>query len=285
MTNSQQFVPIQEIRDDLVFLKDGSASVIITTSAVNFGLLFETEQISIIESFAGLLNSLSFPIQIIVRSKKLDVSSYLDTLAKAATAQTNSLLRNMTVRYRSFVESIIKENNVLDKQFYVCLNVSSLEMGFMPKNKADSSKKAITVLMPRRDHIIRQLSRLGLKARQLKTVELIELFYDIYNPEALEVAFGAEATKNVQPQATPPQPAVRPIPAPLQPKATPTTPQLRPVPPAYQPTAVLPPPRPISSPSPATPIKPAANQPFYPPSVAHLTPPFVVEELADDFGP
>ncbi|MCL5784428.1 MAG: hypothetical protein M1142_03685 [Patescibacteria group bacterium] len=286
MTSTQQFIPIEEIRDDLIFLKDGSTAVVITTSAVNFSLLFETEQVSIIESFAGLLNSLSFPIQIVVRSKKLDVSSYLDTLDKAAAGQTNLLLKNMTLRYRTFMESIIKENNVLDKQFYVCISASSLELGIMPKNISDKAKKAITLLMPRRDHILRQLSRMGLKARQVTTVELIELFYDIYNPEALEVSFGADSTKS---QKIQPLPAPRPIPAPLQPKSgipvqpTPAPLPVR-IPVRTQPLMPIPP-RLNTVPVPQNQMVNRQIPPSYPPAVARLTPPFVVEELSDDFGP
>ncbi len=185
MKSTQQFLPIEDIHDNLIFLKDGSVSMIITTSAVNFALLFETEQISIIEAFAGTLNSLSFPIQIVIRSKRLDVSSYLTNLDQAVNKQTNPLLHEMTKRYSKFVESLIKENDVLDKQFYVCVHVSSIELGgVFGRSKEDKTKKALTILNPRRDHILRQLSRIGLKVKQLETAEIVRLFYDIYNPSS-----------------------------------------------------------------------------------------------------
>jgi hypothetical protein len=195
MASTQQFIPIEDIRDDLVFLKNGGVSLVISTSAVNFGLLFETEQISIIEAFAGLLNSLSFPIQIVISSKRLDVASYLTVLDEAMKKQVSPLLREMTMKYRGFVESIIKENNVLDKQFYVCINAPAIELGVLPKNAEDRTKKAMTLLMPRRDHLIRQLGRLGLKARQLNTVELVKLFYEIYNPPNGEISPIAKVVK------------------------------------------------------------------------------------------
>lgn len=234
--------------------------MVITTSAVNFGLLFETEQLSIIESFAGLLNSLSFPIQIVVHSRRLDVSSYLQTLDKALTVQTNPLLKNMTIRYREFVAGIIKEKNVLDKQFYVCIMVNPVEMGVLPKNAQDKTKRAITVLSPRRDHLIRQLSRLGLKAKQLTTPDLVKLFYSIYNPinepalpDETEVQETREATKPAEQQTnTPNPPATQPANIPV---AQPPAPQI---------------PRPISP---------------TPPTSTSLSPPFIVEELNDDFGP
>lgn len=197
MPSSQKFIPIEKIEDNLVYLNNGSVCLILTTSAVNFALLFETEQYSIIESFAGLLNSLSFPIQIIVRSKRLDVSSYLATLDRALKKQTNPLLSEMTEKYKKYVESLIKENNVLDKKFYVCLNVSMIELGILSKSSENRTKKALTALNPRKDHIIRQLSRIGLKSKQLNTIELVELFYDIYNPSYSSTASEAGVTDQI----------------------------------------------------------------------------------------
>lgn len=267
MANSQQFIPVQDIDSDLVFLKDGSVAMVLNTTAVNFGLLFETEQIAIIDSFAGLLNSLSFPIQIVIRSRRLDVSSYLHTLDKAFNQQQNPLLKNMIVYYRKFVESIIKENNVLDKQFYICISVTPVELGILPKKNLDNTKKALTILSPRKDHMIRQLARLGLKATQVKTPELVKLFYDIYNPEF---------------QLTPAPMVVAPTPV-----ATPT-----PVAPIAAPQNIRPAIRRFPNPVPIRPQVPQPSpvqampqaQPIYPPVVSNLAPPFVVEELPDEYG-
>jgi hypothetical protein len=183
MPTTQDHIRIQDIHDDLVFLKDGSVTAIVQTSAVNFALLAEMEQVAIIDSFAGLLNSLSFAIQINIRSQRLDVSSYLTILDEARKKQTNPLLMKIIERYRNFVESMIKDNEVLDKQFYVALNVSSLEMGIIG---GDKTLKAQTVLKPRIDHIIRQLGRIGLKSKQLDTESLIKLFYTAYNNPDIE---------------------------------------------------------------------------------------------------
>ncbi|OGE19567.1 hypothetical protein A3A14_02975 [Candidatus Daviesbacteria bacterium RIFCSPLOWO2_01_FULL_43_38] len=260
MTETQNFIPIEDIQDGLVYLKDGSVTLVLSTSAVNFGLLFETEQMGIIDSFARLLNSLSFPIQIVIHSKRLDVSTYLHTLDQAINAQPNPLLKNMSLNFRKFVESIIKEKNVLDKQFYVCINVTAPELGVLPRNIADKSKKATTILSPRRDHLVSQLLRLGLKARQLPTVELVKLFYEIYNPPENGVQV-MELTNLA--------PVTQIIPAP-KPAVTLTrlviNPQTKPNPDIYQP--------PAPKPQPSTP-------PPGPLSVSHLSPPFVVEELAE----
>lgn len=273
MTSSQDFLPIEDIKNDLVFLKNGSVSLVLSISAVNFGLLFDTEQISLIQSFAGLLNSLSFPIQIVIVSRRLDVSSYLLTLDRAIPHQINPLLKEMAAHHRRFVASIIKANNVLDKQFYVCLNVSPLELGVLPKNIQERGKRAVMILSPRKDHLVRQLGRLGLKSRQLANVDLVKLFYTIYNPpytessekldisgEKLNNEAGSEKMENQNSNFQPQNPASN-IQNPTLVSAPPSLPP-QPIPQAVPPTAV-PKVTPISTP---------------------LSPPFVVEELNDDTG-
>src|SRR5438876_266701 len=125
-------------------------AIVLQTSAVNFDLLSETEQLAIIGSFAGLLNSLSFSIQIVIRSKRLDISNYLHLLKDAESKQKNPLLQVMMQHYRQFVTNIIRNNEVLDKQFYVVISVSALELGVV-KNVDKNFEKGLTLLMPRRD--------------------------------------------------------------------------------------------------------------------------------------
>lgn len=182
MATTQDHLQIKDIKDDVLILKDGGVAVVLETSAVNFGLLSENEQLAIITAFASLLNSLSFSIQIVIRSKRLDISSYLNLLAEAQAKQTNLLLSKMMSVYRQFIEKTVRENQVLDKQFFIIIPLSYLEIGLTLSNDEAHFKKALTILLPRRDHIIRQLWRTGLKASQLNTAQLINLFYDIYNP-------------------------------------------------------------------------------------------------------
>lgn len=186
MATTQESIPVEDIKDNILLLKDGGASIVIQTSAVNFGLLSEDEQIAIIDSFAQMLNSLSFAIQINIISRRLDISSYIKLLDKALSLQTNPLLAELMVNYRSFVQSLIKDNEVLDKNFYIGVNVSRLEMGIAYRALDDRLKKAKTILGPRRDQILRQLGRIGLKSNQLSTEQLIKLFYEIYNPKFSE---------------------------------------------------------------------------------------------------
>jgi hypothetical protein len=286
---SQTFLPIDDIRKDLVFLKDGSVAVVLQTGAVNFDLLSDREQLSIIDTFAGLLNSLSFSIQIVIRSKRLDISNYLELLKGAEKNQTNPLLRQMMERYRAFISRTIKENEVLDKQFYIVIQASYLEMGMIKSSATKDPKKALTILIPRRDHMIRQFGRIGLKLTQLNTEKLINLFYDIYNQTSDAMVLPA-ATQQGQAAATPPSnplappqspstgiftplPIQAPVPTPSQIQATPTPQQ------ALPPQPVGPPPGQLF-------VAPNQQQPppMQQPSIQrNQNLPFVVEELHDDF--
>ncbi len=196
-STTQSHLDIEDIRDDLVILKDGSAALVLQTTAVNFGLLSEKEQDAMIYAYGGLLNSLTFPIQIMIISAQKDISAYLKLLKNEEEKAGKVELRDQISKYRRFVEKIVSENKVLDKKFYIVLPFSSLELGM---KSAGSSlfgqrklqlpinfilEKAKNSLYPKRDHITRQLARIGLKCEQLKTQKLIELFYNLYNPEAI----------------------------------------------------------------------------------------------------
>ena len=195
--STQQHLDIEDIKDSLIILKNGSCCLVLQTNAVNFDLLSETEQDATIYAYAGLLNSLSFPIQIFIRSKQKDISSYLKLLKKQKTITRSNKLNQQIIKYQKFIEKTVQENKVLDKSFYVIIPFSTLELGVsqtlkntligtkskMPYPKAYILQRAKTNLIPKRDHIVKQFHRLGLKIRQLSTKELIELFYNIYNPE------------------------------------------------------------------------------------------------------
>ncbi|MBI4035674.1 hypothetical protein HY383_01870 [Candidatus Daviesbacteria bacterium] len=185
MNTTQGHLAIADIFENILILKDGGGALVLQVSAVNFGLLSSREQIAIISSFAQMLNSLSFCIQIVIHSERLNISSYLQLLDNAKKAQTNPLLSQMISEYKQFIQTTIKENDVLDKKFYLVIPLSSLELGLTP-SKENLQQKIKTVLLPRRDQVIRQLSRVSLRATQLTRQKLIELFYDIYNGEFLE---------------------------------------------------------------------------------------------------
>lgn len=195
---TQEHLPVADISDDVILTKDGGAALVLTASSLNFSLLSEKEQDAIIAAYAALLNSFSFPVQILVRSQRKDISDYLTFLAEMAKIQKNPKLAAMMARYQQFVEQTVKKRNVLEKKFYIVIPFSALELGVAqsaltlirkPKKlsfpRSYIIQKAKTVLYPKRDHLIRQSGRLGLKLRQLGTTELIELLFEIYNPDQI----------------------------------------------------------------------------------------------------
>lgn len=192
-SSTQQFIEIEQVDHDLVLFADGSCALIIATTAVNFGLLSEKEQEAIIYAYAGLLNSLSFPIQILIRSQHKDVTAYLNLLLEQERKQQNPKLAKSIAGYRNFVAATVKEKDVLDKNFYIVIPFSSLELGASPRVLLGSRRRglpypksyiferALTVLTPKRDHLLRLLSRLGLRAYQLTNQQIVKLFFTIYN--------------------------------------------------------------------------------------------------------
>lgn len=210
IASSQSHLDIEDIRDNLVILKDGSCCLILQTTAVNFSLLSEGEQDATIYSYAALLNSLTYSVQVVIKSQKKDINSYLALLNAQKQTVKHPLLKSQLEKYYLFIQKIVQENEVLDKRFYLVIPFSSLELGISSALSSTFKKrsaglpfpldhilqKAKTSLFPKRDHLISQLSRLGLKARQLTTPELIKLFYQAYNPDAGSVDFPANAGYN-----------------------------------------------------------------------------------------
>lgn len=185
MNTTQQHLLISDIKDDILVLKNGGGALVLQVSAVNFGLLSDREQAAIISAFAQMLNSLNFSIQIVIYSERLNITSYLKLLDIALKAQLNPLLAKMISDYRQFIQTTIKENDVLDKKFFLVIPLFALELG-LTTSQQSLQQKIKTVLLPRRDQVIRQLNRVGLKATQLTNQKLIELFYDMYNGQFLE---------------------------------------------------------------------------------------------------
>jgi len=201
--STQEHLPIEDIVNDLVLLKDGSCAIVLRLSSVNFDLLSEREQSALVYAYGGILNSLNFPIQIVINSTTKDVSKYLVRLREAEEKQNNELLKIRIQSYRKFIEEIVKKNDVLSKTFYVVIPFSSLELGIksvskqmfpmpfakgnkqagLPMEKSYILEKARASLEPKKEHLIRLFSRLGLDIRPLDSKELIELFYRTYNED------------------------------------------------------------------------------------------------------
>ena len=181
--STQEHLDIEDVIDDFVVYKTGWVGLVLTTTAVNFDLLSEAEQDATIYAYGAFLNSLTFPVQIMIRSKKADITAYFSHLAEAEAGQTNPDIKKQIVKYRDFLQSIIQQKTVLDKSFYLIINFNPMEkgvkgIGLTPqktKNKMQIVADAKNSLYPKRDHVMKQMSRLGLTVKQLTTKDLIEI--------------------------------------------------------------------------------------------------------------
>lgn len=213
-STTQDHLDIADIKDNFVILKNGTVCVVIQTTAVNFDLLSEIEQDAIIAAFSMLLNSITFPIQIVIRSRKLDISKYVEKVRKVEMKVTDPLLKHQAEAYRKFVQEVIKVNEVLDKKFYVVIPSGPSRVGeegagafdwFMKLLGTQNKRVSVNVekvlqdgkieLSPRIDHTIKEFNRIGIKTKQLTTQELVELYFDIYNPSTV---YGQRIRTNVE---------------------------------------------------------------------------------------
>jgi hypothetical protein len=277
-STTQTYLDIHDITQDIVIMKDGSAAMVLNVDAINFALLAEAEQDAIIYSYAGLLNSLNYPVQILIRSQTKDVSNYLSLLEEQEINATSQLKKNQIQEYRTFVSNLIHERHVLDKKFYVVIPASALELGLVSAQSVIPGVKTTNIISfepsilvekahnnldPKRDHLIGQFARLGLYARQLNTQEVIQLFYVTYNPEAAE---GLKITDSRNYTTTVVEAQMQNIPS-FDP-----TPNFVPAPPVAEPVAPAPVSVPPTPPMPTAPTPPVVA-PEMPAAPVMPTPP------------
>lgn len=191
---TQDFVPIKEVRDGIVILKDGSLRALLLTSSVNFALKSADEQNSILFQFQNFLNSLEFPVQIAIQSRKLDIRPYIALLEDRHKDQVSDLLKIQTREYIEFIKSFTESANIMTKSFFIVVPYSPAIMtsakvgGLLGKKNAPKEDPAASFeehrsQLEQRISIIEQgLIRTGVRIAQLGTEEVIELYYKIFNP-------------------------------------------------------------------------------------------------------
>ena len=194
---TQAHLPVAEVKDGIVVLKDGSLRLVMMVSAINFDLKSETEQNALIYAFQNFLNSLTFPIQIIAQSRRLDLSEYLAKLQQQIPKTGNDLIRLHIQDYIDFIQKLLKLANIMDKKFYLVIpyfvpvkkpacfldKLVSSASGKQPVIDLSKFAEQKRELMQRAQVVAQELGSLGLRAVQLNTQELIELLYSVYNPE------------------------------------------------------------------------------------------------------
>lgn len=203
--STQKFIEIKDVVDNIVVIASGRACIIIEVKATNFALLSAEEQDAKIYAYASLLNSLSFPIQIVIRSRKLDISSYLKLLDDERRTTQNQTLAKQIGLYKDFVAELVKVNTILDKKFYISIAYSTLEQGVKGAKKSvsnDVSQSDFMVgakasLHSKSEGLLTQLNRLNLKAEILDKEKATKLFYEIFNDSSIDHHETEHATKTM----------------------------------------------------------------------------------------
>lgn len=196
---TQSFLKISEIKNDIVVLEDGSLRAIVAVSSTNFDLKSQEEQNSIIFNFQRFLNSLEFSVQILMQSRKMEIGGYLEKLKRLADKQTNELLRVQTTEYIEFINRLIENASIMNKNFYVIVplgeSILPKASGFFGRffgggkaretaERIENFEKAGEKLHNRTLSLISNLGGIGVRGARLKTEEIIQLFYNSYNFEA-----------------------------------------------------------------------------------------------------
>lgn len=198
---TQEFVPIEEIRDGIVILKDGGLRAILMASSINFALKSQDEQAAVLFQFQNFLNSLDFSAQFFIQSRDLDIRPYIQTLEERREAQVDDLMRIQISEYIDFIKSFTESTNIMTKGFFVVVpynpSVLKLDRSMFSKlisrknvkeearRKSQSFEENRTQLQQRIASVEQGLMRTGVRTVQLGTEEVVELFYKLFNPGEL----------------------------------------------------------------------------------------------------
>lgn len=202
--STQRFMPIAEIRNDTVLLKNGGLRALLQVEPLNFNLKSETEQQGIIAGYEGFVNTLTFPIQVVLRSTKVNIDPYMEQVRTQAEKQGNPLLKAQTESYAAFIEKIIDVADIMQKRFYVVVPLDDVAgqaakrpglfnqfLSWVSVDDGGSKANARYRNFPEKSMQLKDrvqqvqagLHNVGLNSQRLTTQDLIELYYQIYNPK------------------------------------------------------------------------------------------------------
>ncbi len=199
--STQQIIEIYQIKEGVIILKNKALRGVLMVSSINFALKSGEEQNATIFQFQNFLNSLDFSIEIVMQSKRLNITGYLEKLKELEAKEKNELLKIQIAEYQKFIRELIGGGAIMSKQFFVIVPFSLIEL---PKLTAEETKqktaslteekfqRARTQLWQRMEFAALGLRRCGLQSIPLNTTELIELFWSSYHPEEAEVGYYPE---------------------------------------------------------------------------------------------
>ena len=174
--SSRRQIQIKEVKDGILVLPDDEYRLIVETSSINFELKSEEEQDILIDSFQSFLNSLPCQLQVLVRVREVDIDRYLEEIGKSKATEREKVYKDQIGNYCSFIKNLVAGNKILSRRFYVVI----------PYKNPDKSKEFSLIeeqIHLQRDIVVKGLEKLGMKARLLDSLELLELFYSFYSPQ------------------------------------------------------------------------------------------------------
>jgi len=208
--SSQSLISLSQIKKGVIILKNGALRSVLEVSGINLDLKSEDEQNVILSSWRNLLNNLDFSLEIVIHSRRLNITPYLNFLEERISQEQTELLKLQGQDYYSFIKGLVTENNIMRKKFYLVvpydpvmikpktalnqmvgsfksmLNLGRESFNILNTLSNEEFNQHSQQLMIRRDNVITNLYRLGLSARPLETKELIEILFNLYNPETFE---------------------------------------------------------------------------------------------------
>ncbi len=191
---TQDFVPIRDVRENVVILKNGQMCMILLASSINFALKSADEQQGILQSFQSFLNTLDFSLQFYVQSRRLNIEPYLLKLKEREVEQDNDLMRIQLREYIQFIRTFVSEVDVMSKNFFIVIPYNPINLDFATNLSAVFGKKREVIIdeakfaenrlqLEQRAALVEQgLSRVGVRTIPLQNEELVELYYHIFNP-------------------------------------------------------------------------------------------------------
>lgn len=201
MPPSQDFIPIKELREGVVVLKNNGLRGVLMVSSLNFALKSDDEQKAVIYQFQNFINTLDFFLEIIVQSRRLNLTGYVEQLKELEQRQETELMKIQTQEYRNFIEEMLAQGIIMSKKFFVVVpftlwdledmdeKKSILRKPQMPNMTEENFQRAKSQLWQRMEFVAMGLRRCGLKSVPLRTEEIIELFWTQYHPQQAEVGY------------------------------------------------------------------------------------------------
>lgn len=177
--SSRKQIAIKEVRDGILVLPNKEYRVAVETSSINFELKSEAEQDVIIDSFQNFLNSLPCKLQILVRVREVDIDQYLEKISRTKKGEKEKVYKDQISNYCRFIKNLVSGNKILSRKFYIIIP-------YHPDNKDNDLELIKEQLNLTRDLVIRGLDKLGMKAKPLGSLELLDLFYSFYNPDQVK---------------------------------------------------------------------------------------------------